>query len=237
MKKVIRALVPFLMEITRDFMMAACLIGPILVGIIFRFFVPMAETQLCAYFGRTQLIAPYYIVFDLLLAILTPIMSSFAGAMVLLEELDCGTARYCCITPLGRGGYLFSRIALPSLFATVYGLLLLYLFNLSAPDAPILVLLTLSGGLVALTVTLTVVTLAKNKMEGMAIIKLCGLMFLGLPAAYLISQPVRYLFGILPSFWMAELCITGNYLCFGMVLLLSCLGAWGLYAQFCKRLF
>ena len=49
---------------------------------------------------------------------LAPAMFCFAAAMVVLEERDEGAwLPYLCITPLGRNGYLISRLGVPAVLA------------------------------------------------------------------------------------------------------------------------
>jgi fluoroquinolone transport system permease protein len=40
--------------------------------------------------------------------------------------------------------------------------------------------------------------------EGMAVSKLSGLFFLGLPAPFFISSKIQYLLFLLPSFWVSK---------------------------------
>lgn len=236
MKQVLRASRPFLTEIAHDFMLAACAAGPILMGAAFRFLLPVLERLLCGRFNAAEILAPYYIIFDLLLAVMTPILFCFAGVLVVLEEFDCGVAKYYAVTPIGRSGYLLSRIGIPALIAVVYDVVLLCVFSVSKVGLFMAFLLSVSGGMTAVFTSLLVVTFAKNKMEGMALVKLCGLLLIGIPVAYFVASPVRYLFGIFPSFWMAESCITQNCLYFIPAVLLSCLLIFGLYGRFHKRL-
>lgn len=236
MKQVLRALRPFLTEITHDFMLAACVAGPIMMGAAFHFLLPVLERLLCGRFGAVQMLASYYIIFDLLLAVMTPILFCFAGVLVVLEELDCGVAKYYAVTPIGKSGYLLSRIGIPALIALVYNAALLCIFSISNIDFAMIILLSVSGGLTAVLTSLLVVSFAKSKMEGMALVKLCGLLLIGIPVAYFVVSPVRYLFGVFPSFWIAELCITQNYLYFIPAVFLSCLIILGLHGRFHERL-
>lgn len=236
MKKAFRAFMPFLAEITHDFMLAACVCAPIMMGAAFRFLLPVLERLLCASFGKVQILAPYYIIFDLLLAVMTPILFCFAGVLVILEELDCGVAKYYAVTPIGKSGYLWSRVGIPALTALVYDAALLYIFSISRLGLFMIVILSISGGLTALLTSLLVVSFAKNKMEGMALVKLCSLLLIGIPVAYSVAEPVRYLFSFFPSFWMAELCITQNYLYFIPAVFSSGLIICSLYGRFNRRL-
>ena len=212
MRKIILASRPFLIEIVHDFMMVACIIAPILMGVIFKFVIPLLEGILCNYFMKTQIIAPYYIIFDLLLAIMTPVLFTFSGVLTMLEEFDIGITKYYFVTPVGKKGYLQSRLFLPAIIAMLYGMILLIFFNISNINFIMILVFSFGGALMAVICAMLVVAYAKNKIEGMALIKLCGLLIVGIPVAYFVNSPVQYVFSVLPSFWLAQLSITGKYL-------------------------
>ena len=210
MKRLIVASGPMIRELLGDFMMAVCILAPILMGIVFRFFIPVLESVLCSYFQQTQIIEPYYAVFDLMLAVMTPVMFCFAGVLVILEELDSGVAKYYFITPLEKKGYLVSRIGLPVLVAFFYTIVLLILFSLKKTEITSILGYSVSGSFMAIMISMFVVSYAKNKMEGMALVKLSGLLILGIPVVFFVDRPVQYLFAVLPSYWMAKICVSGE---------------------------
>lgn len=211
MKNIIRTFIPFYREIKHDFMLAACILSPILIGAAFRFLLPLIEKLLCRKLGVPQIFTPYYVMLDLLLLVMAPVMLCFSGVLVILEETDCSVAKYYAVTPVGKWGYLSSRILLPALIGFFYNLALIFLFGISGLNALMALFLSLCGSVLALITSLIVVTYAGNKMEGMALVKLCGILIAGIPVSFLVTDPVRYVCGFMPSFWMAELCRSGNY--------------------------
>lgn len=232
MKRVLYAMKPFLAEIMHDFMLIICIIMPIIMGVVFRFLLPVLENVLCEYFCLSHILSPYYILFDLLIAVMTPIMFSFSGVMVMLEEADNGLTAYFTVTPLGRRGYLMARIGVPIAVALVYDVILLLIFANVSLSFGMMVVFSLSSGMLALITSLLVVTFAKNKMEGMALIKLCGLLLVGIVVPYFLTSTVQYVFSILPTYWLAKLSITGNYLFFLPTVLTSFLFIAFLYRRF-----
>lgn len=195
----------FFAEIWSDAMLAALVFVPLIMGVIFRFGVPALEGYLCTRLGQTAILAPYYSVFDLLLSVMTPIMFTAAGAMVILDEADLGLAKAISVTPVGRSGYLASRIGIPALLATVYCVLITLSFRLSAIGTGRLLVLALCSGALSVAVALMISSLAKNKVEGLAYSKLFGLFVLGIPVSLLVPAPAKYAAGFLPTFWMTEL--------------------------------
>lgn len=236
MRKILSASKPFIYELLHDFMMVVCIAAPIIMGFAFRFLIPVLESILCEYFSKVEVIAPYYIIFDMLLAIMTPIMFCFAGVLVMLEEFDNSIAKYYFVTPLGKSGYLTSRLFLPSMIAILYDIFLLFVFNSSGIDFLLTVIFSVCGGLMAVICALIVVAYAKNKIEGMAFIKLCGLLIVGIPVAYFVNSPVQYLFSVLPSFWLAKLSITSNYMFVLPTVAISLIIIWMLHNRFEHKL-
>lgn len=212
MKKISKAFKIFLSEIIGDFMLFVCVIAPILMGIAFRVLLAIAEELLCEHFRVSSILTPYYVLFDLLLALMTPIMFSFAGVLFILEEMDNSIAKYLFVTPLGQSGYFASRIGLPTIIAVFYDIVLLIILNSSGLLMPMIIVISIGGGLMAVISSLIIITFAKNKMEGMALIKLVGLLIMGIPGAYFIKGPTQYTMGFSPSFWLAKLNLTKQYI-------------------------
>lgn len=235
MKKVICACKPFSSQIRQDYMLAACLLGPIFMGIVFRFVLPVVEELLCEKLGVITILSSYYIIFDLLLAIMTPIMFCFAGVMVVLEEFDYGIVRYYAVTPLGKSGYLVSRIAIPAMLSVFYDVILLVIFSVSDMDFMMKIVFSISGGGMGILTSLLVISFAKNKMEGMVLVKLCGLLVVGVPIAYFVPEPIQYVVSFLPSFWMGKFSMTKNYLLVIPVMLWNFLLLVCFYDKFRKK--
>lgn len=200
----------FFAEIWSDAMLAALVFVPVFMGSVFRFGVPALEVYLCGRFGRMAILMPYYPIFDLLLSIMTPIMFTAAGAMVILDEVDLGLARAISVTPVGRAGYLLSRIGAPAVLATVYCVVITLVFRLSDMSVWRLLLLALCSGALSMASALMISSMAKNKVEGLAFSKLSGLFVLGLPVALLVPAPFMYVSAFLPTFWMTELATGGS---------------------------
>ena len=210
MKKVWAAFKQFTAAIWSDAMLAACLFAPILIGLALRFGVPALEGALAASTGSPHALMPFYALFDLFLSLMTPLMLVFSGIMVILEELDDGTARYLMVTPLGRRGYLVSRLVILTALSAVYGVALLAGFSLSGMALWLNVLCALVNALVSVSVAMLVVGLARNKVEGMALIKLSGFFLLGYLGAYFLQTPLAYVAGVLPGYWLGRMVLEQN---------------------------
>jgi len=235
MKKVWAAFKQFTAAIWSDAMLAACLFVPILMGLVLRFGVPALEGALAGSTGSPHALMPFYALFDLFLSLMTPLMLVFSGIMVILEELDDGTARYLMITPLGKSGYLLSRLGMFGILSIGYNIAISAIFTLSGLPLAQNVLLALCNLPVSLSVAMIVIAFAKNKVEGMALVKLSGFFFLGYLAAWFLQKPTAYLAGVLPSYWLA-LMVRENALLWAVpALLVSLVWIALLYKRFRRR--
>lgn len=236
MKMFLSATRRFFAEIWSDAMLVMLIFVPLLMGLAFRFGVPALEGYLCGRLGLAAVLAPYYPIFDLLLSIMTPIMFTTAGALVILDEADLGLARAISVTPVGRSGYLASRIYVPAVLATVYCVIVTLIFRLSDISTERLLILVVCSGFLSVAVALMVSSLAKNKVEGLAFSKLSGLFVLGLPVALLVPAPFKYSCALFPSFWMTELTFGGRLWLAVPAIITSLLLSALFVRHFCKKI-
>ena len=194
----------FVVQIYKDAMLIILLFAPILCGLFFKFGIPFAQNLMEKYFGWEEIFAPYYLLFDLLLASMTPLLYSFASAYLILGEIDDGISGYLSVTPLGKKGYLISRLGIPSVIAFIVTMLVLPAFQLSGSSIDIIIGMAVSSVFLSIIGALLTVSVADNRVEGMAVAKLSGLFFLGLPAPFFIKGNIQYLLIFLPSFWTAK---------------------------------
>lgn len=188
----------------RDMMLFAACLSPILAGFLFRFGIPLLEAALTNWLHIPAIISPYYGLIDIFFAMLSPLMFCFVSAMVSLEEADEKTAAYLFITPLGRNGYLAARFCIPAAAAFLVTLALLPICKLTPLSPADIVLLAAEGTLQGIIVSLLILTLSSNKLEGMAVTKLSGLMIFGAAIPFFIKHRVQYLISPLPSFWIGK---------------------------------
>lgn len=212
MKPLYRSFFMFVRQVFKDSMLAAVCVATVLTAFFIRFGIPAIEGILCGYFQREAVLADYYLLFDLLLALVTPYMLCFASAMMMLTEHDENMANYLAITPVGKRGYILSRLAFPAVIAFVVSIVLMRWFSLTAWSFGMILLTCMLTCLVSIAVALLLFALSHNRVEGMAMAKLSGLLMLGLPVPFFLLSDAQYLFSPLPSFWIAKLCGERNML-------------------------
>jgi fluoroquinolone transport system permease protein len=226
----------FMRQIAGDSMLYAVCIAPLLAALFFRFAIPFIETLLCGYFNEVSILAGYYLLFDLLLALLTPFMFCFASSMVILTEYDENMIGYMAVTPVGKRGYIISRLVFPAVISFFISLVLIIFFSLTVWSPVMLLLTCMLMCLFSIAVSLLLLSFSHNRVEGMAISKLSGIIMLGLPVPFFLFSNVQYLFSILPSFWIAKLCTDENFILLVPALLTSVAWIGLLYRKFEKKI-
>jgi fluoroquinolone transport system permease protein len=200
----------YINQIARDAMLFLSCVAPILYGLFIKFGIPAAEKFLTGYYGRKEVIVPYFIIFDLFLAEVTPMMFSFASSMVILGEIDDGITKYMSVTPLGRGGYLTSRLVLPLIFSFLVSIIVMNVFSLTVISLEMIIVLSFLSSLIGFITSMMVVSFSANKVEGMAITKMSGILTLGFVLPFFVSARIQYLAIMLPSLWMTKFAVEGN---------------------------
>lgn len=237
MKPLLRSFGIFIRQIIRDDMLWAVCLAPLLVALLFRFGIPYAETLLCAHFQKQTILAGYYLLFDLVLCLMPPYMFCFASAMVMLTERDENMAGYMAVTPVGKTGYVLSRLVLPAAISVPFSILLIYIFSLTDWDFLALSAVSLLMSLSSIAVALFIFSFSRNRVEGMAMVKLSGLMLIGLVVPFFVLSDTQYLFAFLPSFWAAKLCMEGNGLFLLPALAFSLVWIWTLGRRLERKLY
>lgn len=236
MKSLFRSFRMFIHQIFDDAMLFAVCIAPILTACFFRFGIPTIEQWMCGYFHKTAILTNYYLLFDLLLSVMTPYMFCFASSMVMLTEYDENMTGYMAVTPVGKKGYLISRLVFPAIISFFVSVLLMLCFSLTKWSLLMMLLTCFLTGILSVAVALLLFSFSHNRVEGMAVAKLSGLLMLGLPIPFFLFSNVQYLFSFLPSFWIAKLCIEQNGLFLLPALLISFVWIWLLYKKFDQKI-
>lgn len=218
-----------LKQIMKDPMLMASLFGPMAVIFIARFVFPLLAIPLEQRLNFSLYSYSDFIAAFLMLTI--PLLSGAMAGLLMLDERDENIISYYAATPLTRHGYIFYRLTLPCLISTL--LILAFLLSSGITTIKIdhlyaLILLIIEAPCIALFLA----AFASNKVEGLALAKICGLLFVGPVAAALVPYPWQYLALWLPSYWPAKsfllstsnehfhsFIVFGVGLCFHLVLL------------------
>ncbi len=222
----------YIKQIYSDSMLILIQIAPLLAGIVFKFVIPPVAN----YFGVLAVIKPYFLLFDCMYAMLLPYMLCFASAMIILSELDDSIALYLFVTPLGKKGYIISRLILPSCAGFLCNILLIPVFSLTGIyGLEILPVSFLSAGNAVIAALFTV-SFAGNRVEGMALAKLSTILLLGSFVPFFLDGAISAVFIFLPSYWFARFLLSHSL--FTVLAYLVSLFVWirVLYYFFSKKL-
>lgn len=204
------ALGPYLHDMTTSFMFWVCLGAPIAFVWFNHAFMPTCNSWLSMRLGQPNVLVPYYEAIDAFVICTTATMVGYTGVLVVLDELDTGTASYYAITPIGKGGYLTSRLLVPVAMAISINLLVVGLWSLSSLSAVQLVAHTLMGLLMGMLIAVFVLAYAHNRIEGIALTKVGNTFILGIAIGALLPDRSGWPFMWLPTYWIGRFTVTGH---------------------------
>src|SRR5690554_256313 len=202
MSKVYKIFYLGLRQVLRDGMLLFLLPAPFLMGAAFHYLLPLLNSLLEQEFNFS--LSPWYAVSDALLIALAPVMTAMICAFIILDERDEGVGVYYKITPAGRYSYLIARIGLPMIWAFVSSVLVTSIFAFTVHTWVSILFSALIGTMQGVVSCMLLVAIAGNKVEGLALAKLANLFLMGFLFAFM-SSPFKYIFAVLPSFWLGEL--------------------------------
>ena len=229
MRQTLKLFLIGLRQITKDGMLLVLLLAPFIIGSFFRFALPFVNgiTEIRLSFS----LSPWYVLADGLLVCLTPMMTAMICAFLLLEERDEGISEFYRVTPAGDWSYLAARIAFPMLWAFIQSIIVMAFFNLTDLSFAAIFTGSVASTFTGIFLAMLVVSVAGNRVEGLALSKIMGISLLGLVAALFIPHPYLYLASFLPSFWIQKIITDGaNLISFGFGLL-SCIFWTGLFSR------
>lgn len=197
----------FIRNIFSDGMLSAIICIPLILAAIYRFVFPL----IVQHYPMLKDFSLYYPILDLFLAIMCPYMICFASVLVVLDETDMKINRYITITPLGKKGYLISRLLIPVLFAAIVSFVLLSFCSVSDMSLWTTFIISILATILSVVAAMIILAYAGNKVEGMALAKVSALIMVGLIIPFVITDSTQYVFSFLPSFWIAKFLISNNY--------------------------
>ena len=132
---------------------------------------------------------------------LLPILTGMVVGFLLLDQKDDGTLTALRVTPLTRAGYLAYRLAMPMVVSVVMTLAVFPLAGLVRVGLVPLLLMALGSAPLAPLFALLLGAFAGNKVEGFALAKASGVLFIPPVLAYFVDPPWQWAFGLMPTYW------------------------------------
>ena len=200
MKKLITLAIGDLRNILRDYILLLSMCGPLLLALFVRFAVPWLAELLQIKFGFDLMVHYPFIVSFMLL--LTPMLIGMLMGFIILDERDQDVLTYLMVTPLSRAGYLTYRLISPMIISFILSFVTLGFATLEGLDyltvAPVVVMSALEAPMMALFL----VAFAQNKVEGLALGKAAGILFLAPIGGYMITSNWQMALGLFPTYWI-----------------------------------
>lgn len=190
-------------NIRRDSMLRWLLLMPLILALSFRWLLPWATNYLTLNYGFD--LRPYIPLIYSFLVLMCPSMYGLVIGFLLLDERDDRTLAALQVTPLGLTNYAFYRIGLPMLLSILILPLVLWLAGLQGVAFWQLLLTAVVAAPLAPFYMLLLASFASNKVQGFALMKAAGVLWLLPLFAWFVPLPWQLLFGFIPLYWPAKM--------------------------------
>jgi fluoroquinolone transport system permease protein len=189
----------------RDPLLVMLVVAPVIwtVGVVV--LVPLLTDTLHRRYGFD--FVPYYpLVLTALLLLTSIIIAGGLAAFLVLDEVDAGTLTALRVTPVSLTTFLVYRAATVVVVTTVYVVATMSFSQLLEPRLiPALIPIGMVAGLSAVVTLLLIVAVAGNKIQGLAMLRLLGILIAGLPCLpWFVDSAWNLAFGVLPPYWAAK---------------------------------
>ncbi|HSL31594.1 MAG TPA: hypothetical protein VK900_20505 [Anaerolineales bacterium] len=198
---ILRALGPIdIRNVRRDSMVSWMVFIPIMMALLMRWGVPALTARLVEQYGFN--LTEYYPVLLAYFFIgMCPMIFGVVIGFLLLDEKDDRTLTALQVTPLPLHSYVLYRIAVPVILTVLLMFVIFPLANLTPFDARTVLISALAAAPMAPMLALYIASIAQNKVQGFALMKLTGIVLFAPVIAYFASPGWELAFGIFPTYW------------------------------------
>jgi fluoroquinolone transport system permease protein len=189
----------------RDPLLVMLVVAPVIWTTGVRVLTPVFTRMLAERYGFD--LVPYYpLILTAFLLLTAIIVTGGLAAFLVLEEVDAGTFTALRVAPVPVSGFIAYRAATVLTLTTVYVVATLSLSGLlDLWLVPALVPIGMLAGLSAIVTMLAIVSVAGNKIQGIAMVRALGMLSAGLPCLpWFIDSAWNLVFGVLPPYWAAK---------------------------------
>ncbi|MEN6314723.1 MAG: hypothetical protein ABFD25_10790 [Clostridiaceae bacterium] len=241
MRQAVRLLKGSALQIFRDQMLLLLCIAPFLVGAALRILVPLVDQLLIKYLSFS--ISPYYLISDTLSLIMGAVLIGMMVGLLMLDERDDGICTYYAVTPAGGFAYLISRLVLPFCYSLAANLAVISFAALGGLEYTWMFAPAILSSCSGVMMSMLLVSIASNKVEGLAVSKLTGIILSGIPITWFANSYLRLIGFLLPTYWITDMLIQAeagritNYI-IDLILGMLCVSTWiaGLYRIFIRKI-
>ena len=131
-------------------------------------------------------------------------IGSFISSLLILGERESGTFKALLISPLNPQKYLDYRLILSTLMGFSFILFMFYTINILVLDFLTMLLISLASSLISPMFMLFLLVISKTKVQLFSYGKFISLGGLVVIVSWWMSEPIQYLFGLFPPYWMSK---------------------------------
>ena len=198
--EVIRSLGPIdARSVTRDSMLRWLVVLTPAMGVLMRYGVPLVAEVLDEKLGFD--LVPYY---PLVMSFVAVISAGLVGTVVgflLLDQRDDQTLSALLVTPLSLIDYFAYRLAVPMTFGVALTAIMFPLVGLTELSVAQVLVTSLSAAPLAPMYALFIGAFAANKVQGFALAKAVGILFIPVVVAWFLPSPWQEMMGLVPLYW------------------------------------
>lgn len=185
-------------------MLLYMLFMPWLIVLFIRFVIPSITNWLAMEYDF-GLEAYYPLLLSFFIMLQIPMIFGLVFGFLILDEKDDHILTALKVTPISVDSYIYYRFIVTVLKTMFFIMLTLPVTGIMNPLVQLpSIFPAILAGVFSVIILLLLVSLANNKVEGLAIMKGFGILMLGPMAAYFIESRWQLLLGLLPSYWPAK---------------------------------
>lgn len=186
--------------VRRDGALSWMVFIPIFSAFILRWGVPWLTDRLIEQYAFD--LTPYYpVMLAYFFVVMAPVIFAVLMGFLLLDEKDDNTLIALQVTPLSLNAYLAYRITIPVLLTFVIMFLLFPISGLDDLSWGEILITAVAAAPLSPMFALFLASLAQNKVQGFALMKLSGFLLFVPVFAYFTTSAWELLFGLIPTYW------------------------------------
>jgi fluoroquinolone transport system permease protein len=192
------------LSVSRDSLLRGIVVVPLGLAVAARWLFPPAVERMSRLLPF-DLQALYPQLMGYVLLLLAPVICGAVVGFMLLDQRDDHTLTALQVTPLPIASYLTYRLAMPVVVSAIMALIALPLSGLVTLGPLELLMVVLAAAPLAPLTALFLGAYAANKVQGFALQKALGVLFIAPFLDALLPLPWRLLMGLMPTYWPAAL--------------------------------
>jgi len=202
--RALRALGPIdVKNVRRDSLLRWMVFIPLVVALVVRWGVPYATRRSMEQFQFD--LSPYYMLIISLLVMMAPMLFGMVIGFLLLDQRDDRTLMALQVTPLALNGYMAYRVAMPILLGVLLTMIVIPLAGLVTVGWLTIFLVAVATAPLTPVFALFFAAFAQNKVQGLALMKVTGVVLVPPLIAYFVRSSWQLAFGLIPTYWPARL--------------------------------